>query len=66
MNTITLVKSDDLRDAASEVEDYVSVVQSLGYPAMRDKDIPRLMRRAATELEILKAELWQMSQGQRK
>lgn len=49
--------------AANEVENDVVLMESLGYPVLRNRELPHLLRRAALELEVLKAECWRLSQG---
>lgn len=63
MNTITIVTVADLKHAADEVEHDIATMEALGYPAVRNRQLPHLLRCAALELEVLKAECWRLSQG---
>ena len=60
---VNLVTVDDLKHAADEVEHDVMVMEMLGYPVPRTRELPHLLRRVAVELEVLKAECFRLSQG---
>jgi hypothetical protein len=58
-----LVSVADLKSAADQVERDMELMEQLGFPTIRNRRLPSLIRRAAVELEVLKAECWRLSQG---
>jgi hypothetical protein len=63
MLTSSLVKVSDLINAADDLDRDIETMHILGYPVIRNPNLPNLLRKVAVELEVLQAECWRLSQN---
>lgn len=63
MNTSSLVTVIDLINSADDLDRDLETMRTLGYPVIRNQGLPRLLRKVAVELEVLKLECWRLSEG---